>query len=105
MKGATSGPKSFHSARDVPNLEGGNVRLSRAHGDPIRGNVKVRIVAKHGKILTTSEEIRKASADARRRERTATKIRSVRYDRASDTVVANLSTGCSVVVPRRKIPA
>ncbi|MGH7661979.1 MAG: DUF2442 domain-containing protein [Vulcanimicrobiaceae bacterium] len=59
---------------------------------------------KHGRILTTDAEIRKAVKAARQRERTATKIRAVRFDNKNDTIVADLSTGATLTVPRRIIP-
>jgi len=59
---------------------------------------------KHGRILTTAAEMRDATKAARQRERTATKIRAVRYDRERDTISAELSTGSILIVPRRAIP-
>jgi hypothetical protein len=47
--------------------------------------------------------MRAAVKTARRRERIATKIRAVRYDRRGDTIVAVLSTGATLTVPRRAI--
>jgi len=48
--------------------------------------------------------MRKAVKDARQRERTATKIRAVRYDKGGDKIVADLSTGATLTVPRRAVP-
>jgi hypothetical protein len=59
---------------------------------------------KTGLIKTTAAEMRDAINFARDRERTATKIRSARYDRRADSIVAELSTGAAVTVPRRNIP-
>ena len=46
----------------------------------------------------------KAVAAARRREKGATKIRHARYDAKRDAIVAELSTGSILAVPRRIIP-
>jgi hypothetical protein len=59
---------------------------------------------KRGRILTTAAEVRQAVKHARRRERTATKISAVRYDGDRDKIVADLSTGVTLTVPRRAIP-
>jgi hypothetical protein len=48
--------------------------------------------------------MRAAVRAARERERTATKIKSARYDRERDAIVAELSTGATLAVPRRVIP-
>jgi len=58
---------------------------------------------KRGRILTTAAEMRQAVKHTRRRERTATKISAVRYDADRDKVVADLSTGATLTVPRRAI--
>ena len=55
------------------------------------------------RILTTDEELSKALVASRRREKTATKIRSAHYDRKADMIVAELSTGAVLAVPRRVI--
>jgi hypothetical protein len=60
---------------------------------------------KRGRILTTAAEMRRAVTDARRRERTATKIRTARYDADRDKIVADLSTGVTLTVPRRAVLA
>jgi hypothetical protein len=59
---------------------------------------------RRGRVLTTAAEKREALKSARLRERTATKICSAHYDLGRDVVVADLSTGASLVVPRRAIP-
>src|ERR1700676_663440 len=59
---------------------------------------------KRGRILTTAAEMRQAVKRARQRERTATKIRAVRYDGDRDKIVADLSTGVTLTVPRRALP-
>jgi hypothetical protein len=56
------------------------------------------------RILTTQTEMGKAVASARRREEGATKIRHARYDTRRDAIVAELSTGSILAVPRRIIP-
>lgn len=56
------------------------------------------------RILTTQAEMGKAVAAARRREKGATKIHHARYDARRDAIVAELSTGSILVVPRRIIP-
>jgi hypothetical protein len=56
------------------------------------------------RILTTQAEMLKAVAAARRREKGATKIRHARYDARRDAVIAELSTGSILAVPRRIIP-
>jgi Zinc carboxypeptidase len=57
-----------------------------------------------GRILTTRTEMQRAAQAARAREKTATKIRAVRYDRGDDNVVVDLSTGATLAVPRLLIP-
>ena len=47
--------------------------------------------------------IRRAVAEARDREKTATKIVAVRYDRARDAIAIEFSTGAMLVVPRAGI--
>ncbi|MHB1552204.1 MAG: DUF2442 domain-containing protein [Vulcanimicrobiaceae bacterium] len=59
---------------------------------------------KRGRILTTAIEMSNAVKAARQRERTATKIRAARYDGSCDVIVADLSTGARLIVPRRAIP-
>jgi hypothetical protein len=54
--------------------------------------------------LTTTVEVRKAVAASRRREKKATKILAAHYDAKHDTIVADLSTGASIVVPRHSVP-
>jgi len=58
---------------------------------------------KRGRIVTTAAEMRQAVAHARRRERTATKIRATRYDGERDEIVTDLSTGATLTVPRRAV--
>ena len=62
------------------------------------------IARQKAQILTTEAEMRKAVTAARRREQRATKIRQVRYDGKRDVVIAELSTGSTLTVPRRVIP-
>ncbi len=57
-----------------------------------------------GHILTTAEEMREALKAAQQREKSATKIRAACYDGRHDTIVADLSTGATLTVPRRVIP-
>ncbi len=57
-----------------------------------------------GRIVTTATEMRRAVTYARRRERTATKILATRYDGERDEIVADLSTGATLIVPRRAVP-
>jgi hypothetical protein len=64
-------------------------------------NTKIK---KRGRILTTATQMRDAAKAARQRERIATKIHGVRYDTDRDTIVAELSTGATLIVPRRAIP-
>lgn len=52
----------------------------------------------------TDEQMRAATEAARLRERTATKILAAHLDREHDAVVAVLSTGSTLSVPRRIIP-
>jgi hypothetical protein len=63
----------------------------------------MKTTQKRGRILTTATEMRDAIKSARRRERTATKIRAAHYDRRNDTIVASLSTGATLTVPRPAI--
>lgn len=56
------------------------------------------------RVLTSEKELAKAVAAARAREKKATKIRSGRYDSKHDLVIAELSTGATLAVPRRAIP-
>ncbi len=56
------------------------------------------------RILATQAEMSKAVAAARRREKGATKIRHAHYDARRDVIVAQLSTGSILAVPRRIIP-
>lgn len=56
------------------------------------------------RILTSRAEMGKAVAAARRREKLATKIRHARYDAKGDVIIAELSTGSVLTVPRRIIP-
>jgi hypothetical protein len=56
------------------------------------------------RILTTQAEMGTAVAAARRREKGTTKIRHARYDARRDVIVAELSTGSILAVPRRIIP-
>ena len=53
----------------------------------------MKTTQKRDRILTTGAEMRDAVKTARRRERTATKIRAAHHDRRNDTIVADLSTG------------
>lgn len=63
------------------------------------------ITAKKTKLIqTTDAEMRNAIKAARVRERTATKIKSARYDRRADSIVAELSTGSVLMVPRKRVP-
>jgi hypothetical protein len=55
------------------------------------------------RVRVTDAEIRAAVRAARERERTATKIIAARYDNRRDTIVAQLSTGASLAVPRRGV--
>ena len=64
----------------------------------------VKSTAKRGPILTTPDEMRTAVKAARERERAATKIHAVRYDRERDAISAELSTGATLSVPRHVIP-
>ena len=56
------------------------------------------------RILTTDATMNKAVTAARRRDQKATKIRQARYDGKRDVVIAELSTGSTLTVPRRAIP-
>lgn len=56
------------------------------------------------RVLTSEKELTKAIADARAREKKATKIRAARYDSKHDLVIAELSTGATLAVPRLAIP-
>jgi len=62
------------------------------------------IARQKARILTTEAEMKKAVAAARRREQKATKIRQARYDGKHDVIIAELSTGSTLTVPRRVIP-
>lgn len=55
------------------------------------------------RIRTTTEEMQVATQAARRRERLATKIRAASYDRASDAIRVDMSTGATLIVPRHRI--
>jgi len=57
-----------------------------------------------GRILTTSAEMKRAELAAREREKTATKIRKVKYDPERDALVVDLSTAVTLIVPRALIP-
>lgn len=59
--------------------------------------------AKKPRILSTPAEITKALSNSRAREKHATKIRSAHYDARRDLVVAELSTGAVLAVPRRAV--
>jgi hypothetical protein len=52
----------------------------------------------------TDAHIDAAIEAARKREATATKIVGARYDAEHDALVTDLSTGASLIVPRRAIP-
>jgi hypothetical protein len=62
------------------------------------------IAQKRGRILTTDAHLREAAKAARRRDETATKIRAASYDAERDSIVAELSTGATLSVPRSAIP-
>src|SRR5215831_11759943 len=55
-------------------------------------------------VGSTAAEMRAALRAARKRERTATKIKAAYYDSRSDRIAAELSTGATVAIPRRSIP-
>ena len=55
-------------------------------------------------ILTIGGEMKKTITAARRREKSATTIRHARYDRKRDVVIAEVSTGSTLTVPRRVVP-
>lgn len=59
---------------------------------------------KPGRVVTTDAEMRDTAKAARRRERTATKICAAHFDETADAIVAELSTGASISVPRSAIP-
>ena len=71
---------------------------------PVEGKPKTMTPKKSPRVQTTDAEIREAIKGARVRERTATKIRSAHYDRRADSIVAELSTGAVLMVPRKKVP-
>jgi hypothetical protein len=56
-----------------------------------------------GRVLTSAAEMQRAERAAREREKVATKIRAARYAAPQDTIVVDLSTGATLVVPRRLI--
>lgn len=56
------------------------------------------------RVVTTDAEMRRVVREAREREKTATKIVIAEYDAKLDAVRAQLSTGATLVVPRRLIP-
>lgn len=58
---------------------------------------------KKARVQATDDEMRAAIKAARARERAATKIKTVRYDRRGDSVVVMLSTGAALTVPRKRI--
>jgi hypothetical protein len=60
--------------------------------------------AAKGRVLSTDTEIREAVKRAREREKTATKIVDVCYDKRVDSVICRLSTGVALTVPRKVIP-
>lgn len=62
------------------------------------------VTQKGGRILTTDAQLREAAKAARRRDGTATKIRAASYDVECDSIVAKLSTGVTLSVPRSAIP-
>jgi len=64
----------------------------------------MKTVEKRKRILTTAAEMREAVKVARQREKSATKIREAHYDRRADSIIADLSTGATLSVPRRAIP-
>ena len=111
-------------------LLNGDVRLSQAHGAPIRGTVSARathrtrdcarpprcsdhalesesaamtLTKSKGRVLTSTAEMQRAARDAREREKSATKILAVRYDTRRDAIIADLSTGATLIVPRRLV--
>jgi hypothetical protein len=57
-----------------------------------------------GRILTTAAEMKRAELAAREREKTATKIRKVKYEPERDALVVDLSTAVTLIVPRALIP-
>jgi hypothetical protein len=59
---------------------------------------------KEDRILTTAADMREAIKAARQREKTATKIREAHYNRRSDAIVADLSTGATLIIPRPSVP-
>lgn len=62
------------------------------------------MTTKKSLIQTTEAEMRDAIKSARVRERTATKIKSAHYDRREDSIVAKLSTGAVLMIPRKRVP-
>lgn len=66
--------------------------------------IAMATVKKKALIQTTDAEMRDAIKAARARERTATKIKSASYDRRGDSIIAKLSTGAVLIVPRKKVP-
>lgn len=58
---------------------------------------------KIGRVLTTASEMRAVARAARIREKTATKIVSVTYDRRHDSVSVTLSTEAVLTVPKSSI--
>ncbi|HEX3550833.1 MAG TPA: hypothetical protein VHT53_10680 [Candidatus Elarobacter sp.] len=54
-------------------------------------------------MMSTTDDLKRAAREARRREKVATKIRSAEYDPRSDALVVGLSTGATLIVPRRLI--
>ncbi|MBC5810035.1 MAG: hypothetical protein GIW95_04150 [Candidatus Eremiobacteraeota bacterium] len=54
--------------------------------------------------MNSVKELRAATKSSIVRERTATKIRAAKYDGRRDVIVAELSTGSTLTVPRRSIP-
>jgi hypothetical protein len=56
------------------------------------------------RVLTTNSEMKRAAREASEREKTATKIRSARYDVDRDAVVVDLTTDATLTVPRSLIP-
>lgn len=63
----------------------------------------MKTIKKRAIIQITDAELREAVKSARTRERTATKIKSAHYDRREDAIVAKLSTGAVLIVPRKRV--
>jgi hypothetical protein len=61
-------------------------------------------VSKGAGVRTTDAEIDAAIAQSRRDAQGATTIVGGGYDRTADTIVARLSTGATLAVPRKQIP-